>query len=364
MSVRVTGLIKRFGSRREVLAVDSVSFQAPERGITSLLGPSGSGKSTVLRLVAGLESLDGGAVEIHGHDVTATPVRERQVGFVFQNYALFNHMSVAENVGFGLSVRRTDPRAIRERVEELLELVQLADYRNRLPTQLSGGQRQRVALARALAPSPRVLLLDEPFGALDTQVRLELREWLHRFHEQTQVTTLLVTHDQEEALELSEHVVLLRGGKVEQAGSPGDLYENPANAFVASFLGGAKVLTGSVRRGRAELRGGFATEFSAQALEAPGHGLEDGAAVEAYVRPHDVQLERLDAGPSRGPVGRVERLVRVGAHAKVSVLLRDGDLIFVQMPHHELEERAIDLGAEVVVRLRHVKVTPRHNYVI
>jgi len=210
MSVNVKELSKRFGGRREVLGVDRVSFECPEHRITSLLGPSGSGKSTLLRLVAGLEIPDGGAVFINGDEVTQVPVRERNVGFVFQNYALFSHMSVFENIAFGLKVRGAPASDIRARVSELLSLVQLQGYERRLPDQLSGGQRQRIALARALAIRPRVLLLDEPFGALDTQVRVELREWLHQLHEQTQVTTLLVTHDQEEALELSDHIVLLK----------------------------------------------------------------------------------------------------------------------------------------------------------
>jgi sulfate transport system ATP-binding protein len=366
MSVRVEALTKRFGLHKEVVGVDAVSFTAPDHGITSLLGPSGSGKSTVLRLVAGLEEPDGGRVSIHGEDVTHVPVRQRQVGFVFQNYALFNHMSVFENIAFGLSVRAAEKNHIRSRVEELLSLVQLADYQHRLPTQLSGGQRQRVALARALATNPRVLLLDEPFGALDTQVRIELRDWLHRLHEQTQVTTLLVTHDQEEALELSEHVVLLRGGRVEQAGSPTELYEHPANAFVASFLGGAKVFTGSVRRGQAEFAGGFGTEFAGDSLQAQlkDGQLAEGTEVEAYVRPHDIQLDPVGSGEGRGPVARVERVLRVGGYAKVSVLLANGDVLTVQMARHELDERRIGVGDEVRVRLRDVKVARRANYAI
>ncbi|HVZ33002.1 MAG TPA: ATP-binding cassette domain-containing protein, partial [Polyangiaceae bacterium] len=251
MSVRVESMVKRFGTRKEVVGVDDVSFTAPEHAITSLLGPSGSGKSTLLRLVAGLEVPDSGCVKIHGEDVTQTTVRERRVGFVFQNYALFRHMSVFDNVAFGLSVRGAPKSEIEGRVSQLLGLVQLSGYERRLPDQMSGGQRQRIALARALATEPRVLLLDEPFGALDTRVRVELREWLRILHEETHVTTLLVTHDQEEALELSEHVVLLAEGRVQQAGTPSELYENPRSAFVASFLGGAKVLTGSVTQGRA-----------------------------------------------------------------------------------------------------------------
>lgn len=364
MTVQVDSITKRFGSRKEVVGVDAVSFTAPERGITSLLGPSGSGKSTLLRLVAGLESPDGGTVRIHGEDVTHTPVRQRQVGFVFQNYALFNHMTVFDNVAFGLEVRRTDKRQVRERVEELLALVQLSGYQDRFPNQLSGGQRQRVALARALAPRPRLLLLDEPFGALDTQVRIELRDWLHRLHEQTQVTTLLVTHDQDEALELSEHVVLLRAGRVEQAGSPAELYENPANAFVASFLGGAQVLRGSFRSGRAAFAGGLDADVASSVHPPPPGELTEGAELEGYVRPHDIRLEPLNGRPPQGPVGRVERLLRIGGYAKISVVLPDGNLLSVQMPRHELDERRIGIGDEVAIHLRQVKVAPRASYVI
>jgi sulfate transport system ATP-binding protein len=355
MTVRVEGVSKRFGATKQVVGVDHVSFAAPEHGITSLLGPSGSGKSTLLRIIAGLETPDGGSVHINGDDVTRVPVRKRQVGFVFQNYALFKHMSVFENVAFGLSVRKTAKSELEGRVSELLGLVQLTGYEKRLPDQLSGGQRQRIALARALATQPRVLLLDEPFGALDTRVRVELREWLHRLHDQTQVTTLLVTHDQEEALELSEHVILLHDGRIAQAGSPTELYENPASAFVASFLGGAKILTGSVQSGRAE--------FAQQALSTASD-LADGAEVEAFVRPHDVGLEKVTNGATAAEVGRVERLVRVGGYVKLSVVLPDGDRISVQMSRHEFEERGIESGDRVMLDLRKVRVSPRLNYVI
>lgn len=356
MTVSVEGLVKRFGARREVVGVDRVSFVAKEHGITSLLGPSGSGKSTVLRMVAGLETPDEGLVSIDGQDVTQIPVRERQIGFVFQNYALFRHMTVAENVAFGLTVQKAPRAEIEERVDALLELVQLKGYNKRLPDQLSGGQRQRVALARALAPRPRVLLLDEPFGALDTRVRVELREWLHVLHNETKVTTLLVTHDQEEALELSEHVVLLNHGKVEQAGSPMELYESPNSAFVASFLGGAKVLTGSVLRGK--------VQFVQDALTADVD-LEDGAVVDAFVRPHDIRLEKA-AGSHQHPstLGRVVRVVRVGAYVKVSVHLPDGDSLLVQMTSNELQEQEITEGDRVILNLREVRVTPRTSYVI
>ncbi len=236
MSVSATDLARRFpGGNRA--AVDGVTFAAPAGAITALLGPSGAGKSTILRLIAGLEPPDGGHVAIDGVDVTDVPVRRRGVGFVFQGYALFDHMTVAENVAFGLSVRGEPRAAIDARVAELLAKVQLADLGARRPGQLSGGQRQRVAFARALAVRPRVLLLDEPFGALDTRVRVELREWLARLHHDSGVTTLLVTHDQDEAFELAAHIVVLVDGRVAQAGAPAALRAQPANADVAAFLG-------------------------------------------------------------------------------------------------------------------------------
>ncbi len=351
MTVSVERVTKRFGKNREVVGVENVSFTAPDHGITSLLGPSGSGKSTLLRMVAGLELVDEGHVRIHGDDVTHVAAQQRRVGFVFQNYALFKHMNVFENIAFGLRFQKASPKEIAERVSELLALVQLSGYERRLPDQLSGGQRQRVALARAMATRPRVLLLDEPFGALDTQVRVELREWLRKLHDKTQVTTLLVTHDQEEALELSDHVVLLRDGRIEQSGTPTELYEQPANAFVASFLGGAKVFTGSVASGRAHFAEALSTNVD----------LADGAVVEAFVRPHDIRLEKVEG---EGDAASVERLVRVGGYVKLSVLLPDGDRVVVQMSGHELEERGIRLGDRVSLDLRQVRLKPRLDYVI
>lgn len=355
MSVKVRQVTKRFGTRGEVVGVNDVNFVAPEHAITSLLGPSGSGKSTLLRIVAGLEIPDSGSVEITGQDVTQVPVRRREVGFVFQNYALFRHMTVFDNVAFGLSVRRAAKSEIEHRVSELLNLVQLGGYERRLPDQLSGGQRQRVALARALATNPRVLLLDEPFGALDTRVRVELREWLHRLHEKTQVTTLLVTHDQEEALELSEHVVLLRNGQVEQAGSPTELYENPANGFVASFLGGAKILKGSVESGRAQ----FAEQSMSTSVD-----LADGALVEAFVRPHDIGIEKVTDPAAGNQLATVSRLIRVGSFVKLSIALPDGDSISVQLPRRECDERGLQEGDHVRLDLREVKVAAPMDYVI
>ncbi|MBX3184018.1 MAG: ABC transporter ATP-binding protein [Polyangiaceae bacterium] len=353
MSVRVESITKRFGADAgRVTGVSGVSFEAPSHAITSLVGPSGSGKSTLLRLVAGLEQPDQGRVLVEGEDLTRVPVQARRLGFVFQNYALFRHMSVFDNIAFGLSVRGASRKEQAARVSELLELVQLADYAKRLPDQLSGGQRQRVALARALAPRPRVLLLDEPFGALDTQVRVELREWLHRLHEQTQVTTLLVTHDQEEALELSQHVVLLREGQVEQAGTPTELYESPRSAFVASFLGGAQILKGQVSEGQLQLPG---QELSADVDHADG-------AVEAFVRPHDVRLVRADE-PGGAPA-RVERLIRVGGFVKLTVRLDSGEVLQVQMSRTAQLDLGVEAGDPVRVDLGGIRVIARRGYSI
>ena len=328
MSVVVRDLTKRFGLAGEAAAAAGVTFEAPSSGITSLLGPSGSGKSTVLRIIAGLEEPDEGSVIIDGVDATKIPVRERGVGFVFQSYALFGQMTVWDNIAFGLTIRSVAKTQIAARVKELLALIQLEGFENRFPRQLSGGQRQRVALARALAPRPKVLLLDEPFGALDTQVRRELREWLMQFHEKTGVTTILVTHDQEEALEVSGHVVLLGAGKVIQAGPPHELYDQPATPFVASFLGGTNVLRGQV----------------------------DGANVSTFIRPQDVRIEKAPELTTDVAVARIERFVRVGGNVKLSLRLATGEAMTVQMTKTEVEELDLVQGDRVFVDLKEAKV--------
>jgi len=329
MSVEATHLVKSFGARADVAAVGGVSFSAPEGKVTALLGPSGSGKSTLLRLIAGLEEPDSGTIRIAGGDVTSVPVRRREVGFVFQSYALFRHMTVRDNIAFGMEIRKASKAAADARVRELLSLIQLEGYENRFPAQLSGGQRQRIALARALATEPKVLLLDEPFGALDAQVRIELREWLSRFHEKTRVTTLLVTHDQEEALELSQHVVLLNGGLVAQAGAPHELYDHPASPFVASFLGGANVM-----RSRAQ----------------------DGREVSTFVRPHDVRLAKPQTDTSSLELATVERLARIGGNVKLTVTLPSGEPMSVQVSKLELDQLGISLGDRVMVDVTSAQV--------
>jgi sulfate transport system ATP-binding protein len=349
MSVVVRNLTKRF-TVRGTPAVADVSFTAPAGRITTLLGPSGSGKSTVLRVVAGLEQPDDGAVLFGEQDLTAVPAQKRGVGFVFQSYALFKHMNVRSNIAFGLHVRRMAKEDVRRKVDELLSLVQLEGLGERYPTQLSGGQRQRVAFARALAIEPKVLLLDEPFGALDAQVRIELREWLRQFHDQRHVTTLLVTHDQEEAMEVSDHVVVMHEGRVAQAGPPHEVYDRPATPFVASFVGGANVLSGHMQDGRASV-GAFAVVVPEGGAQAP-----NGTAVHAFVRPHDVGLTKAVDDSPEVSVARVERLARLGGYVKLSLRLADGAPMTVEMPKSEVEALGISEGDLVMANLREAKV--------
>jgi sulfate/thiosulfate transport system ATP-binding protein len=336
----VEHLDKRFGGFH---AVEDVSFQAAEGAITALLGPSGSGKSTVLRIIAGLEQPDAGRVWVGGEELTTASVQERRLGFVFQHYALFRHMTVRRNIAFGLSVRHIDETAQRERVNELLGLVGLAPFGDRYPDQLSGGQRQRVALARALAPRPKVLLLDEPFGALDARVRQELRRWLDSLHRELGVTSLFVTHDQEEALELANEVVVMRGGRIEQIGSPQDIYNQPANPFVAGFVGAANVLRGHVWEGH--------VHFGRSAVAGAYH-LRDGLEAQAYVRPHDVAI-RLEPGPLSFPV-TVRRRTDLGWMSKLVLELADGQTFVAQLPNEDL--LGVMAGREVFADLRNAKV--------
>ncbi len=357
MSVRLENVTKVF-TKSETPAVSDVTFEAPPFGVTSIIGPSGAGKSTVLRLIAGLEAPDIGVVRIAGSDVARTPIQRRGVGLVFQNYALFGHMTVRENIAFGLTVRsrdffrrllerRSERDKINERVTDLLRLVQLQGYDDRLPSQLSGGQRQRVAFARALAIEPNVLLLDEPFGALDARVRAELREWLHGLQQQTRVTTLLVTHDQDEALEISQHVVIMQRGKVAQTGSPEDVYDNPVSPEVASFLG-ANVLRGHVRSGRALV--------GPVVADAP-RGANDGDSVNAFVQPQDVKLTAATS-PNDGDVrlGTIERARVVGSRVKVLLLLANGDQVNVEMPRDEFDALAVSEGEQVYLDARSPRV--------
>jgi sulfate transport system ATP-binding protein len=338
-AIKVQNLTKRFGG---FVAVDDVSFDAAEGKITALLGPSGSGKSTVLRVIAGLETPTAGRIWIEDDETTFKSVQERRVGFVFQHYALFRHMTVRQNVAFGLAVRRASKEELRGRVDELLELVQLSPFRDRYPDQLSGGQRQRVALARALAPRPRVLLLDEPFGALDARVRQDLRHWLDDLHRELGVTSLLVTHDQDEALELAHEVVVMHEGRVQQIGTPDQIYNQPATAFVAGFVGSSNVLHGHVVDGH--------VQFGDHRVAGADH-LEEGVAARAFVRPHDVRLSADRNGES--VEARIERVATLGWLSRVSLRLDDGQVIVAELPNDELE--GAELGTRVWVDLRRAR---------
>jgi sulfate transport system ATP-binding protein len=344
----VEGLTKRFGSFE---AVSNVSFTAPAGSITALLGPSGSGKSTVLRSIAGLETPSEGRIFVGDEELTDKSVQQRKVGFVFQHYALFRHMTVEDNVAFGLAVRKESKALQKERVAELLDLVQLTPFSKRYPDQLSGGQRQRVALARALAPQPKVLLLDEPFGALDARVRQDLRAWLDDLHRELGVTSLLVTHDQEEALELANQIVVMHEGKVEQVGSPSEIYEEPATAFVAGFVGSANVLHGEVVDGHVHLG----------VFRVPGADhLEEGSAASAYVRPHDVRIGTADESAPAGSVfATIERVSSLGWMARLTLKLPDGHILVAHVPQDELN--GAGEGAQVSVDLRNPKAFTREG---
>jgi sulfate transport system ATP-binding protein len=308
--IEVEGVSKRYGDAE---ALRDVSVSVPDGSLTALLGPSGGGKTTLLRCIAGLETPDAGVVRMDGRDVTDVPVRRRGIGFVFQHYAAFKHMSVADNVAFGLNVRKRPKPEIDAKVRELLDLVGLSHLAGRRPNQLSGGQRQRMALARALAVDPKVLLLDEPFGALDARVREELRAWLRRLHDQVHVTTLFVTHDQTEAMEISEQIVVVNEGRIEQSAPPQEIYDRPANEFVMSFVG-------PVTRARGRL-----------------------------VRPHDVQV--LSEPAETAEPAQVVRLVRLGFEVRAELLPEDGELIIAQLSRAEADLLELHEGDIVHVRL-------------
>ncbi len=343
MAISVRHLSKRYGAFQ---AVDNVSFDVPAGELVALLGPSGSGKSTILRIIAGLETAESGSVELTGEDATAVPIQRRGVGFVFQHYALFRHMTVRDNIAFGLKVRKLPKAEIRARVDELLELVQLTGYASRYPSQLSGGQRQRVALARALAPRPKVLLLDEPFGALDAKVRDELRTWLRRLHDEVHVTSLFVTHDQQEAFEVADQVVVLNRGRIEQMGPPQDLYEKPATPFVTGFLGSVNVLTAQNHSGLAILGEG---------IQVPTHSGVDDGPISVYVRPHDLELTHERNGRPSLP-GRVERVTPLGAFVRLDVVLTDGTDVRVELSRDRFVALDPRVGETLFVAPKDLKV--------
>ena len=311
MSIEIRNISKRFGN---FVALDNISLDFPTGELVALLGPSGCGKTTLLRIIAGLEQADSGQVLLEGEDASATHVRERQVGFVFQHYALFKHMTVFDNVAFGMRMKpraqRPSAAKIRDKVHELLNLVQLDWLADRFPAQLSGGQRQRIALARALAVEPRVLLLDEPFGALDAKVRKELRRWLRKLHDELHVTSIFVTHDQEEALEVADRVVLMNQGAVEQIGTPEEVYRRPATPFVYGFLGAVNLFHGRVD--------GEGLRVGDARLPQQAGGFGEGTEVLAFARPHELDIV-VDADASAGIAARVSRVLAFGITARVEL---------------------------------------------
>ncbi|MBC7575512.1 MAG: sulfate ABC transporter ATP-binding protein [Herminiimonas sp.] len=349
MAIEVRNIRKHFGNFN---ALDDVSLTFPAGELTALLGPSGCGKTTLLRIIAGLERPDSGQVLLDGEDASARHVRERQVGFVFQHYALFKHMTVFENIAFGLRVKPRSERPteaiIREKVMKLLSLVQLDWLADRYPPQLSGGQRQRIALARALAVEPRVLLLDEPFGALDAQVRKELRRWLRRLHDELKVTSIFVTHDQEEALEVADRIVLMHHGRVEQVGAPQAVYEHPASPFVYGFLGNVNLFHGRVHEGVLEA-GGIR-------LDAPDHAAAQDAAGIGYVRPHDFEIDRHTPG-APGIVARLRHAHAIGPLAQLELEREDdGGLIDVVMSSERFNQLALKEHDLLTVRPKRLRV--------
>jgi sulfate transport system ATP-binding protein len=308
MSISIRNVTKRFD---DFLALDDVSVEVGSGSLTALLGPSGSGKSTLLRIVAGLETADAGSVSIDGVDVTGRPPQKRGVGFVFQHYAAFKHMTVHDNVAFGLRIRKRPKAEIEERVSRLLQLVQLDRFAKRFPSQLSGGQRQRMGLARALAIDPSVLLLDEPFGALDARVRAELREWLRRLHEETHTTTVIVTHDQDEAMEVADEVAVMSQGRIEQVGTPREVYERPENEFVMTFVGQA-------------------------------HRIGD-----AFVRPHDLEVTLEPNGATREVM--IERIVHFGFSVRIDLVDAEGERLSVETTRDNAELLELETGQIVYV---------------
>lgn len=330
MGIQVQDVSKRFGNFQ---ALDRVSVDIASGSLVALLGPSGSGKSTLLRSIAGLETPDSGRISLMDEDATDRSVQDRKIGFVFQHYALFKHMTVRRNIGFGLELRKTPAARIKARTDELLELVQLTGLGDRYPAQLSGGQRQRVALARALAVEPKVLLLDEPFGALDARVRKDLRLWLRRLHDEVHVTTVFVTHDQEEAMEVSDNIVVMNKGKVEQIGKPAQIYDHPASAFVMSFIGPVNVLP---TNSKIFQNSGF-----------------DSANPEMFLRPHDIEIA-LESASNTVPA-RVARLIHLGWEIQTELELEDGQIMQAHLTRDRFDRLNLEENQRVYVKPKDVK---------
>jgi sulfate/thiosulfate transport system ATP-binding protein len=333
MGITVESVSKQFGDFK---AVDDVSLEIQTGSLVALLGPSGSGKSTLLRLIAGLESPDSGKIFLTGQDATTRTVQERNIGFVFQHYALFKHLTVAENIGFGLSLRKVDKALSKKRVDELLDLIQLSGLAERYPNQLSGGQRQRVALARALASEPSVLLLDEPFGALDAKVRKDLRAWLRRLHDEVHVTSVFVTHDQEEALEIADQIVVMNKGKIEQVGSAREIYDQPKTPFVMSFIGPVNVLPSS-----------------SSIFQDSGYELHH---AQVLLRPHDIVIET--ERQNTNTQAKVNRLTHLGWEIQAELALDDGQVVTAHLTRDQFDELDLKPYQEVFVRTKDVKSFP------
>ena len=334
MNILVQDITKQFG---DFLAVDNVSLKVESDSLVALLGPSGSGKSTLLRIMAGLEAPDRGQVWIENEDATYRSVQERQIGFVFQHYALFKHLTVRDNIAFGLIIRKASKGLVKQKVDELLDLIQLRGLGDRYPSQLSGGQRQRVALARSLAAQPKTLLLDEPFGALDAKVRKELRTWLRQLHEQVHVTTIFVTHDQEEAMEVSDVIVVMNKGKIEQIGTPAEVYDNPATPFVMSFIGPVNVLPANRDR---------ISEFSKI----------HSASEDVYIRPRDIWIET--EATSTSVSARITRLIHLGWEVQAELMLGDGQVLTAHLTRERFDELKLQPQQYVHIEPKDAKSFP------
>lgn len=346
MSIEIRQITKQFG---DFAALNEINLTIATGELVALLGPSGSGKTTLLRIMAGLETPDAGAILFHGENATDRSVKDRHVGFVFQHYALFKHMTVFENVAFGLRVRprsqRPSPQQIRDKVHSLLQLVQLSSMESHYPSQLSGGQRQRVALARALAVEPKMLLLDEPFGALDAKIRQELRLWLRRLHDELHITSVFVTHDQEEALEVADRVVVMNKGQIEQVGTPEEVYDRPANPFVYNFLGNVNLFHGRVGEGRVQI--------GPIEIDAPEHAAVQDAPAVAYVRPHDIEIERHKNGQP-AIAAMIKHIQPVGPVVRLQLARQDtGQIIDAELSRERYRELGLKVSEVVFIKPKH-----------
>lgn len=357
MSIEIVNINKQFGS---FTALKDVNLTIPTGELVALLGPSGSGKTTLLRIIAGLEVADQGSILFHGEDTASRNVQQRQVGFVFQHYALFRHMTIFENVAFGLTIRprhlRPSKNEIREKVQELLSLVKLEGLSGRYPNQLSGGQRQRVALARALAVEPDVLLLDEPFGALDAKVRKELRRWLRQLHDKLNVTSVFVTHDQEEALDVADRIVILNEGHIEQLGTPEEVYENPSNPFVYDFLGNVNLFRGRIHKGRISI--------GSIEIAAPEHANTLDTQAVSFVRPYNIEVEREPRGQEFIPA-RILFIRAVGSIVHLELKREDTcEMVEVELSKERFRDLALKSGEQVFVKPKDLKIFIPEDYVI